>query len=95
LCGFVGEKELSQMPKPEGCSGGGLWRIPDAQTSTNLQAKLVAVMIEYRGKPYNVILAFRVWNLLGGLRSVNVANREAIDAVFPNIEERAREFYEA
>jgi hypothetical protein len=44
------------MPKPEGCSGGGLWRIPDAQTSTNLQAKLVAVMIEYRGKPYNVIL---------------------------------------
>jgi hypothetical protein len=93
--GFEGIEPTSQMPKPEGCSGGGLWMIPKAMTSDAPMPKLVGIMIENIPRPYDVILASRIWNIVGGLRAVSSENREAIDVVFPYLEERAIEFLEA
>lgn len=93
--GFEGIERTSQMPKPEGCSGGGLWRVPDATTSHNPEPKLVGIMMENYSRPYDVILASRIWNVLGGLGGIAAANQEVIDLMFPRIEERVGDFHES
>jgi hypothetical protein len=82
---FVGSpSRVSEMPNPEGMSGGGLWRVPFAMTSPNPTGRLVAILIEHHARKH-LILGSRIREALRFLRTLHPANASEIDSRFPGI----------
>jgi hypothetical protein len=81
---FVGDPAISEMPDPDGMSGGGLWRLPHALSSLTPEASLVGILIEQHSR-HGIILASRVAEILHFLRTIDVANASSIDAHFPRL----------
>lgn len=85
---FVGNPRVTQMPNPDGMSGGGLWRVPYALTAPNPDGRLIAILIEFR-KPQRLIVASRIAETLRFLRSLDPANEQEINLRFPGLDVQA------
>lgn len=81
---FHGDPAVSMMPDPDGMSGGGLWRIPDAIVSPAPSGQLVGILIEHHSREEQVIAA-RILPLLQILCRLDPANDIAIRERFPGV----------
>lgn len=75
---FIGPNGDGRMADPHGMSGGGLWLIENALTTTSPAPRLVGIIIERHPAPENIILATRLENPLLALADLEPAARDGI-----------------
>lgn len=86
--GFTTEPGVSQMPKPTGMSGGGLWLIPDATHSRSPVSHLVAILTEYH-KRERIIVSTRMWSPLLALREFDPPSWQVVAKELPELRDYA------
>lgn len=66
------------MPKPDGISGGGIWRFDSARDLSVSSAKLVAIVTDWIRRPRSLLVGYRISLALGAILERYPKRRAAV-----------------